>query len=94
MTDQNKPEDAIPEEDAAEASVDEPTEAEGSAETEPVSGAKTAAAASAAKSGPEEPPYIDDPVSKWWIGAIIAVFALIFVVVVLFGRGGFTSHTL
>ena len=87
MTDDRKPEDDIP----AEESVGEPDSSEEPAEepadevpaaTEPVARATTGAAASADKGGPEVPPYIDDPVSKWWIGIIIAVFALIFVVVV------------
>ena len=32
---------------------------------------------------PDEMPYIDDPASKWWVGIIIAVFAVIFAGVLL-----------
>ena len=42
-------------------------------------------------SGSEEPPFIDDPVSKWWIAAIIAVFAVIFAFAIFFGSGGLFS---
>jgi hypothetical protein len=30
-------------------------------------------------------PYVDDPVSKWWVALIIAVFAVIFVWATFFG---------
>ena len=36
----------------------------------------------------EEIPYVDDPISKWWVGLIIAVFVVIFAWALLFGRGG------
>jgi hypothetical protein len=36
----------------------------------------------------DELPYVDDPVSKWWVAIIIAVFVLIFAYALLFGRGG------
>ena len=78
MTDQNKPEDANPEEDA---SVD------------PVEPGATTTKDSASE-GPTELPYVDDPVSKWWIGIIIAVFALIFAVAILFGAGGLLDGVL
>ena len=106
MTDQNTPEDAIPEEEspvesvgereeaaepADESALEEIASADGPAATEPVRSATTATAATASKTAPEVPPYVDDPISKWWIGIIIAVFGLILVVIVLFGRGGFLS---
>ena len=84
-----EPTEGVVEESTEEAAAEEAAAEAAPAQTEPVAGAT--AAASTSTSGPEEPPYIDDPVSKWWIGLIIAVFALIFVVVVLFGRGGFLS---
>ena len=97
MTDQNKPEDAIPEEESPEESVEEPDANEEPAEesevadeaeaaggsagaTGSVSGVTSPASAAASTKSHEEPPYIDDPVSKWWIGIIVAVFALIFAV--------------
>jgi hypothetical protein len=36
----------------------------------------------------EELPYIDDRASKIWVGAIVAVFALILAYGLLFGKGG------
>ncbi len=78
MTDQNKPEDAIPEDKSP---------------VEPVK--KTPPLKTASKPGGgtsvethEELPYIDDPVSKWWIAIIVAVFALIFAWAIFFGGGG------
>jgi hypothetical protein len=72
MTDLNKPEDH--------------TSGEGS----PVKPASRPGgdAASSSDHGSDELPYIDDPVSKWWIGIIVAVFALIFAWAILFGGGG------
>ena len=72
MTDLNKPEDH--------------TSGEGS----PVKPASKPGgdAASSIEHGSDELPYIDDPVSKWWIGIIVAVFALIFAWAILFGAGG------
>src|SRR3954452_21998891 len=46
----------------------------------------TAAAATAAHL--DDVAYIDDPVAKIWVGAIIAVFAAILVYVLAFGHGG------
>jgi hypothetical protein len=36
----------------------------------------------------DEVPYIDDPVPKLWVGAIVVFFAAIFAYVLLFGNGG------
>jgi hypothetical protein len=41
-----------------------------------------------AKDGAEQHRYIDDPVSKWWVGIIVAVFALIFAWALLLGGNG------
>jgi hypothetical protein len=38
--------------------------------------------------GPDQPHYVDDPVSKWWVAIIVAVFALIFAWAILFGGNG------
>ena len=51
-------------------------------------------AEAAPSSAPEEPPFIDDPVSKWWIGIIIAVFAVIFAFAIFFGSNGLLSGIL
>ncbi len=95
MTDQQKPEDAVPEEEPA---AEEPAAEEPERATEPVKGSSTKAAASGGGGGGgggvEELPYIDDPVSKWWIAVIIAVFALIFAWAVLLGRGGLLGDIL
>jgi hypothetical protein len=82
MTDQNKPEDAIPADESAAGRVGQPNEQ-----------ASTSPRPAKAPSGPgtpasEELPYIDDPVSKWWIAIIVAVFVLIFAWAILFGAGG------
>jgi hypothetical protein len=45
----------------------------------------------APKSGPSELPFIDDSVSKWWIGIVIAVFTLIFAYAILLGGNGLLS---
>ncbi len=82
MTDQNKPEGAISEVETPESAVDTPNELEAA------SGSTTVPPKAPVASGGDEIPYIDDPVSKWWIGIIIAVFALIFAYAILFGRGG------
>ena len=42
----------------------------------------------AAATGEEEIPYIDDPVSKIWVGVIVAVFLLILPYGLLFGSAG------
>ncbi len=103
MTDQHQPNDAITEDppaDEADApAVSEAAQTEALAPS--ASGPKPAvqgSAKSAAKDpakpavkGPESPdelPYIDDPVSKWWIAIIAAVFALIFAGAILLGSGG------
>lgn len=39
----------------------------------------------------DQPRYVDDRVSKWWVGIIIAVFAVIFAWAVLLGGGGLLS---
>ena len=72
MTDQNTPEDTNPKEESP---------------VEPVE-TTAAAGASASDGGADELPYIDDPISKWWVAIIIAVFALIFAWAILFGAGG------
>ena len=33
----------------------------------------------------DELPYVDDRVSKWWVGLIVAVFVVIFAYGLLFG---------
>ena len=82
MTDQNKPEDAIPAVGSSAGPAEQPRE-------QPSTSPRPAKA----PSGPgtpasEELPYIDDPVSKWWIAIIVAVFVLIFAWAILFGAGG------
>ena len=37
---------------------------------------------------PDDQPYIDDPVSKVWVGVMIGVFGLILAYALLFGHGG------
>ncbi len=37
---------------------------------------------------PDDHPYVDDPVTKWWVGIIVAVFGLIVAYALLFGHGG------
>ena len=91
MTDQDKPEDSVPEEESSRESSEEPQQPAGEPEsTEPVKGATVAkeGAAGSGDSTGSEPPYIDDRVSKWWVGIIVAVFVLIFAAVILFGRSG------
>ncbi len=90
MTDQKMPQDAAPEEATATESAEASTPADSRAATKPDKGG-TEAAGTATGSGPEEPPFIDDPVSKWWIAIIIAVFALIFAWAIFFGGGGLLS---
>jgi hypothetical protein len=75
MTDQNKPEDAISEDETPQAPV-EPVEDS----TAPTAGGPT--------EGGTELPYVDDPISKWWIAIIVAVFALIFAFAILLGTNG------
>ena len=82
MTDQNKPEGTIPGEGTTAEPPQEP-QAPVSASPRP-----SKAAVGATDQGPEELPYIDDPVSKWWVIIIVAVFALIFSWAILFGAGG------
>ena len=82
MTDQNKPEGTVPGEGTTAEPLQEP-QAPVSASPRP-----SKAAVGATDQGPEELPYIDDPVSKWWIVIIVAVFALIFSWAILFGAGG------
>lgn len=82
MTDQSKPEDAIPVVGSSAGPAEVPSEH-----------ASTSPRPAKAPSGPgtpasEELPYIDDPVSKWWVGIIVAVFVLIFAWAILFGSGG------
>lgn len=59
----------------------------------PAGSAKVKASTGVASSGsgPQEPPYIDDGVSKVWIGVIIAAFSLIFAWAVFFGSNGLLS---
>jgi len=82
MTDQHKPEGAIPGEGTTAEPIQEPQA--------PVAASprRSGAAVGATDQGPDELPYIDDPVSKWWVVIIIAVFALIFSWAILFGSGG------
>lgn len=55
-------------------------------------GAPTEATPSAtAKDGAEQHRYVDDPISKWWVGIIVAVFALIFAWALLLGGNGLLS---
>jgi hypothetical protein len=82
MTDQNKPEDTIPSEGTAAAPLPQPSA------PAPSSPRPSKATVSSSDQGPDELPYIDDPVSKWWIAIIVAVFALIFAWAILFGAGG------
>ena len=79
MTDQTKPEDGAP--DA------QPAGKPSAAPAQPAANAKTPGSGPQGH-GAEELPYIDDPVSKWWIAIIIAVFALIFAWAIFFGAGG------
>lgn len=57
-----------------------------------VRGKSSAAAPAPARTGvfhsEDELPYIDDRASKIWVGAIVAVFALILVYGLLFGKAG------
>ena len=41
----------------------------------------------------DELPYVDDRVSKIWVGLIVAVFAAIFIYGLLLGRGGILTTT-
>jgi hypothetical protein len=82
MTDQNKPEGSVPGEGTTAEPLQEP-QAPVAASPRP-----SKAAVGATDQGPEELPYIDDPVSKWWVIIIVAVFALIFSWAILFGAGG------
>jgi hypothetical protein len=50
-------------------------------------GAPPAGAASTTEAA-EQPRYVDDPVTKWWVAIIIAVFAVIFAWALLFGESG------
>jgi len=62
-----------------------------SAALPPVRGNRVTAATTARAAtvhSEDELPYIDDRVSKIWVGLIIAVFAAIFVYGLLLGRGG------
>jgi len=49
--------------------------------------ATTAPTAPSAEAG-EPPHYVDDPVSKWWVILIVAVFAVIFAWALLLGSNG------
>ncbi len=40
---------------------------------------------------PETLPYVDDPVSKVWVGVVVGVFAVVFLYAVLLGHGGLLS---
>lgn len=82
MTDQNEPEDAIPSEGTEAAPLPQPDA------PAPSSPRASKATVSTSDQGHDELPYIDDPVSKWWVAIIIAVFALIFAWAILFGAGG------
>jgi hypothetical protein len=42
----------------------------------------------------DELPYVDDPVTKWWVGIVVAVFVVIFAYALLLGRGGFLTDLL
>jgi hypothetical protein len=44
--------------------------------------------AGAAATRTADEPYVDDPLSRWWVYLIFGVFAVIFVYALLFGRGG------
>ncbi|CAN5631756.1 hypothetical protein BH24CHL9_BH24CHL9_08530 [soil metagenome] len=39
----------------------------------------------------DELPYVDDRVTKWWVGIVVAVFIAIFAYALLLGRGGLLS---
>jgi hypothetical protein len=82
MTDQNKPEDDLPPVGSSAARAEQTNEH-----------ASTSPHPAKAPSGPSAPasdelPYIDDPVSKWWVAVVVTVFALIFAWAILFGAGG------
>jgi hypothetical protein len=82
MTDQNRPEDAIAPDESPAGPVEQPNERASTSPRPPRAASGPSAPAS------EELPYIDDPVSKWWIAIIVAVFALIFAWAIFFGAGG------
>ena len=39
----------------------------------------------------DELPYVDDPLTKWWVGIVVAVFIAIFAFALLLGGGGLLS---
>jgi hypothetical protein len=53
--------------------------------------ARTTPASSPRVHSDDELPYIDDRASKYWVGAIVAVFALILAYGLLFGKAGALS---
>ncbi len=80
MTDQNTPEDTVPEREP----VEQPTRPNAA----PGTNAAPKPGVTSSGQGPEELPYIDDPVTKWWVGIIAAVFVLIFAGAIFLGSGG------
>lgn len=42
----------------------------------------------------DELPYVDDPVTKWWVAIVVAVFVAVFAYALLLGRGGLLSDLL
>jgi hypothetical protein len=46
---------------------------------------------SAPGTGGETLPYVDDPVSRWWVVAVAVVFGLVFLYAILLGQGSLTQ---
>jgi hypothetical protein len=69
--------------------------ADDAAPTRPMSSRERRAAREAGQTkpvaGPDDLPYVDDRVSKWWVGLIALTFLLIIAYGFLFGRGGFLT---
>jgi hypothetical protein len=69
--------------------------ADDAAPTRPMSSRERRAAKAAGKTtpvaGPDDLPYVDDRVSKWWVGLIALTFLLIIAYGFIFGRGGFLT---
>lgn len=77
MTDTNRPEDTSPDEQPL-----------SGRSAQPGAGVPAKPGSTQQEHGPEELPYIDDPVTKWWIAIIVAVFVVIFAWAIFFGAGG------
>jgi hypothetical protein len=89
MTDARPPEDEFEPEDEEQEELDESVRASGTAAPASRRGRQVPETRPRATgTSEEELPYIDDRASKIWVAAIVAVFALILVYGLLFGKAG------